>query len=319
MDGENIFELLGSSQTFLGTLATLAILCIFHNDNNFIYKILEAVRTDFQEEINKLRTHIRFENITKTAEYKLLMFFVNDPRSDFNKKQEGTKLLTEIARVQQELQFKYGVPLETEGDTQFERIKTAKEQVIAPLYTFGSCVLIFIFDELLRMPQIKYNDFLCSTLVAFIAISFFYWVWIWKKFMVIFCFSGQKDKKSEDMDGGNNTKQNMSYLSALRDFISIIGISIIICIVLFGIASLTDFKLPLYQSHLFKISIFSTIILNGFLLPFFMPYICYRSIYIKAQKEVAASQTEIAEQENKLKEQIKSFCEKINIPVQSNT
>lgn len=319
MDGENIFELLGSSQTFLGTLATLAILCIFHNDNNFIYKILEAVRTDFQEEINKLRTHIRFENITKTAEYKLLIFFINDSRSDFNKKQEGTKLLTEIARVQQELQFKYGVPLETEGDTQFERIKTAKEQVIAPLYTFGSCVLIFIFDELLRMPQIKYNDFLCSTLVAFIAISFFYWVWIWKKFMVIFCFSGQKDKKSEDMDGGNNTKQNMSYLSALRDFISIIGISIIICIVLFGIASLRDFKLPLYQSHLFKISIFSTIILNGFLLPFFMPYICYRSIYIKAQKKVAASQTEIAEQENKLKEQIKSFCEKINIPVQSNT
>ena len=277
------------------------------------------MRTDFQEEINKLRTHIRFENITKTAEYKLLMFFINDPRSDFNKKQEGTKLLTEIARVQQELQFKYGVPLETEGDTQFERIKTAKEQVIAPLYTFGSCVLIFIFDELLRMPQIKYNDFLCSTLVAFIAISFFYWVWIWKKFMVIFCFSGQKDKKSEDMDGGNNTKQNMSYLSALRDFISIIGISIIICIVLFGIASLRDLKLPLYQSHLFKISIFSTIILNGFLLPFFMPYICYRSIYIKAQKKVAASQTEIAEQENKLKEQIKSFCEKINIPVQSNT
>ena len=247
------------------------------------------------------------------------MFFINDSRSDFNKKQEGTKLLTEIARVQQELQFKYGVPLETEGDTQFERIKTAKEQVIAPLYTFGSCVLIFIFDELLRMPQIKYNDFLCSTLVAFIAISFFYWVWIWKKFMVIFCFSGQKDKKSEDMDGGNNTKQNMSYLSALRDFISIIGISIIICIVLFGIASLRDLKLPLYQSHLFKISIFSTIILNGFLLPFFMPYICYRSIYIKAQKKVAASQTEIAEQENKLKEQIKSFCEKINIPVQSNT
>ena len=277
------------------------------------------MRTDFQEEINKLRTHIRFENITKTAEYKLLMFFINDSRSDFNKKQEGTKLLTEIARAQQELQFKYGVPLETEGDTQFERIKTAKEQVIAPLYTFGSCVLIFIFDELLRMPQIKYNDFLCSTLVAFIAISFFYWVWIWKKFMVIFCFSGQKDKKSEDMDGGNNTKQNMSYLSALRDFISIIGISIIICIVLFGIASLRDLKLPLYQSHLFKISIFSTIILNGFLLPFFMPYICYRSIYIKAQKKVAASQTEIAEQENKLKEQIKSFCEKINIPVQSNT
>lgn len=317
MDGEDIFELLGNSQTFLGTLATLAILCIFHNDNNFIYKILEAVRTDFQEEINKLRTHIRFENIMKTAEYKLLMFFVNDARSDFNKKQEGTKLLTEIARVQQELQFKYGVPLETEGDTQFERIKTAKEQVIAPLYTFGLCVLIFIFDELLRMPQIKCNDFLCSILVAFIAISFFYWVWIWRRFMVVFYFPiqpVQKDKRPEKTGGNMSIKQNMTYLSALRDFILIFFASIIICFLLFGIASLTDFELPLYQSHLFKISIFSAIILNGFLLPFSMPYICYRSIYRKAQKEVAASQTEIAEEENKLKEQIKSFCEKINIP-----
>lgn len=314
MEGEDIFELLGSSQTFLGTLATLVILCIFHNDNNFIYKILEAVRADFQEEINKLRMHIRFENITRTAEYKLLIFFVNDPRSDLNKKQEGTKLLTEIAKIQQELQFKYGVPLETEGDTQFEKIKTAKEQVIAPLYTFGLCVLIFIFDELLRMPQIKYNDFLCSILIAFIVISFFYWVWIWIKFIVVFYLPIQTIQKDKKPDGTDGKKQNMTYLSALIDFTSIFSLSIIICFLLFGIASLTDFELPLYQSHLFKISIFSSIILNGFLLPFLMPYICYRRIYKKTKKEVSVCQTEIAEQENKLKEQIKSFCEKINIP-----
>ena len=314
MEEEEIFELLGSSQTFLGTLATLAILCIFHNDNNFIYKILEAVRTDFQDEINKLRSHIRFENIMKTAEYKLLIFFVNNPHSDLNKKQEGTKLLTEIASVQQQLQFKYGVPLETTGDTKFEKIKSAKEQVIAPLYTFGLCLLIFIFDELLRMPQIGCNDFLCSTLIVFISLSVIYWIWMWEKFWVVSYFSVQKDKKSEDMNEKNSTKRNMTYLSALRDFGFILVTSIIICSLLFGAVSITNFELLPYQDHLFKISIFSVIILNGFLLPFLMPYICYRSIYKKVQKEVAISQTEIAEQEDKLKEQIESFCESIDIP-----
>ena len=315
MEEEEIFELLGSSQTFLGTLATLAILCIFHNDNNFIYKILEAVRTDFQNEINKLRSHIRFENIMKTAEYKLLMFFINDSKSDLNKKQEGAKLLTEIASVRQQLQFKYGVPLETIGDRKFEEIKNAKEQVMAPLYTFGLCLLIFIFDELLRLPQIGCNDFLCSTLMVFISLSIFYWVWMWGKFMAVFYFSVQKDEKPKDTDEKSSTKRNMTYLSALRDFSVILGASIMICLMLFSIVvPLTNLELLPYQAHLFKISIFSAIILNGFLLPFLMPYICYRGIYRKARKKVANSQTEIAEQENRLKKQIESFCENIDFP-----
>lgn len=40
---QETISLLGGSQTFLGIIATLTILCILHNDGNFITKMLSLV------------------------------------------------------------------------------------------------------------------------------------------------------------------------------------------------------------------------------------------------------------------------------------
>lgn len=85
-------ELLGSSQTFLGTLTTLIILCIFANENNFIYKILDNVVGNFQEEIEKLRVNTNFENVINSSDYKLLTRVVGNEKEDEALKKEGTKL-----------------------------------------------------------------------------------------------------------------------------------------------------------------------------------------------------------------------------------
>lgn len=47
-------NLLGGSQTFLGVIATLTILCILKNDGNFITKMLSLVFDRIQEQIKIL-------------------------------------------------------------------------------------------------------------------------------------------------------------------------------------------------------------------------------------------------------------------------
>ena len=41
--------LLGNSQTFVGIIATLVILCIARNTNNFIYEVLSDIKCEIVE------------------------------------------------------------------------------------------------------------------------------------------------------------------------------------------------------------------------------------------------------------------------------
>ena len=48
---QETITLLGDSQTLLGIIATLTILCIFHNDSNFITEMLSLVHNRIQDQI----------------------------------------------------------------------------------------------------------------------------------------------------------------------------------------------------------------------------------------------------------------------------
>ena len=43
---ENSVSLLGGSQTFVGILATLVILCIAQNANNFMFEVLKDIKEE---------------------------------------------------------------------------------------------------------------------------------------------------------------------------------------------------------------------------------------------------------------------------------
>lgn len=197
-------ELLGDSQTFLGTLATLTILCVLHNESNFIYRILKNVKENFQNEINSLRINTNFENVTKSAEYKLLSLYLNNPVSEPGLKEEGAKLMSKISDAKLLLQIRYAT-VEDKGDALIEEIYNSEEQVLAPLYSFGYCLIIFVFDELLRVAPVGHNDFLCSTLVVFCLFSIAFWVFIWGKFMekyLLVQHGGRQKMKGKNCTGG---------------------------------------------------------------------------------------------------------------------
>lgn len=99
MEVTESIELLGSSQTFLGVLATIVILFIFANkDSNFIYLLLSEVKDKISTQVRTLRTNTGVKPVIESHDYKLLTYFL---KGDGNKelKEEGTKLLSRITSV----------------------------------------------------------------------------------------------------------------------------------------------------------------------------------------------------------------------------
>ena len=50
--------LLGNSQTYFGVLATLVILCIFHDGNNFIYRALREIFVSLEAKISEMENEL---------------------------------------------------------------------------------------------------------------------------------------------------------------------------------------------------------------------------------------------------------------------
>lgn len=366
-------ELLGNSQTFLGTLATLTILCIFFCKSNFIYSILEEIKMKFEEEIKSLRTNTKIERITEKTDYKLLRQVANNDNSDNPElKAEAIALLAKITDAKLQLQFKY-IPVEGTGDTLIEDIHSSKEQILAPLYTFCYCLVIFIFDELLRIPTIGNIDFLCSVLSIFSTISIVFWGLIWIKFLIVYFpwnsskihnFTKETEQRGESLLYSvikksllcglffiigiwiiryfilphrylygivvsfiipivyigykklfvNKNAKEYTYLLTIGHFFGFILLSVLFCLILFtyiGIFDSYNHWLNPFQIDIFKIIILCAILLNGLILPFFMPYLCYYIIYIKAQRDVKDSKTKAEAIENDLIKSLEEFSQKV--------
>lgn len=80
---ENSVSLLGDSQTFVGILATLVILCIAQNANNFMFEVLKDIKEEIVRYTKKLKPTISLDSIKESSDYKSLFLFTE------NKKQKG--------------------------------------------------------------------------------------------------------------------------------------------------------------------------------------------------------------------------------------
>lgn len=367
-------ELLGNSQTLLGTLATLTILCVLHNDSNFIYKILEEIKKKFEDEIQSLRTNTKIEKITGRTDYKLLRQVINNESLENSElKAEASALMARISAAKQQLQFQY-VPVEGSGDSLIEQIHSSKEQILAPLYTFCYCLVIFIFDELLRIPSIGHIDFLCSVLTIFCTISIFFWILIWSRFLISHIPLEYNLSLKTEKQSGQNIKNALSHsiikkssicilifmlgiwithqlllphrylygvigsfmipvayigfkkifvhknekeythLLTLGHLLGFILLATLFCTIFFLYIDIMDSYhhwLNPFQTDLFKIINFCIILLNGLILPFFMPYLCYYIIYKRTQKDVKDSKTEAETIESDLIKALEEFSRKV--------
>ncbi len=92
---QETISLLGGSQTFLGIMATLTILCILHNDGNFITKMLSLVQKRIQDQIDIL-SQVKVSQ-PESTEWNFLMYFLsNDKKDDLH--EEGARVMRDINR-----------------------------------------------------------------------------------------------------------------------------------------------------------------------------------------------------------------------------
>ena len=179
------FIFLGASQTFIGVLLTIFLLCIFHeNSNNFIEKMLQAIKNNICSKIESLKNQNSLHEIKDIPEYKQLTTFLQStPLDDKQKKlhEEGSKISTFYLTEKSKLLTKYA-PLQVEFNNLNQIIDNAKEQVWAPLFCFLYCVLLFVFDEFLRYTSTWFVNYLISVIVVFTLYSFIFWLIVWGHF-----------------------------------------------------------------------------------------------------------------------------------------
>lgn len=170
-------NLLGGSQTFLGVIATLTILCILHNDGNFITKMLSLVFERIKKQIGIL-SKIKIV-LPESTEMKLLVRFLSEEKQD-DLHDEGARLLRNINNEIDAKSIEY-MGLESTNKPFLERVSTCSEHIMAPFYSFLFCLIVFIYDEVLR-SSIPYKDMILSSLAIFTFFSFVFWTLIWIHF-----------------------------------------------------------------------------------------------------------------------------------------
>ncbi len=172
-------NLLGGSQTFLGVIATLTILCILNNDGNFITKMLSLVFERIQKQIEILSQKRIKVAPSESTEMKLLVRFLSEENQD-ELHNEGAKVLRDINNNIDAKSIEY-MGLEGTNKPFWERVSTCSEHIMAPFYSFLYCLIVFIFDEVLR-SSIPGKDMILSSLAIFTFFSFVFWILIWAHF-----------------------------------------------------------------------------------------------------------------------------------------
>lgn len=175
---QETISLLGGSQTFLGIIATLTILCILHNDGNFITKMLSLVYDCIKKEIGELSKKVKVAQSDST-EWKLLMLFLSNDKQD-ELHEEGARVMRDINSRIDEKSIEY-MGLEVTNKPFLDHVSTCSEHIMAPFYSFLYCLLVFIYDEVLR-SGIPGKDWILSSLAIFTFFSFVLWTLVWTHF-----------------------------------------------------------------------------------------------------------------------------------------
>lgn len=233
-------NLLGGSQTFLGVIATLTILCILKNDGNFITKMLSLVFDRIQEQIKILSNKIKATS-PETTEMKLLMRFLKEETDD-ELHNEGAKVLRDINNNIDEKSIEY-MRLEGANKPLFDNISTCLEHIMAPFYSFLYCMIVFIFDEALR-SDIPGKDIILSSLVIFTLFSFIFWILIWIHFFRTNSVDYQHIQRPKNLcillKKCSEYIENQGYIKALT-------IRILVCLLILALALFAIYRGNLYE------------------------------------------------------------------------
>lgn len=173
---QNSIIFLGGSQTFVGVLATVIVMCVLAGENNFIYKILSLIKAQMADNLKNVSSDINYDKLNNNSDFKLLKLLMsNKSKLNDDQKSEGGRILNRINLWKSTFQVENAKP-------QLQGVD--REISLAPLYTFLFVLVVFLYDELLRSSMIPYNDFMVSSLTFFTLFSYVYWLGKWMTYVI---------------------------------------------------------------------------------------------------------------------------------------
>lgn len=172
-----MLDLLGKGQTFYGVLATILVLCIFKNGNNFINEILQHIEDYISGKIDSLGVKANYDELSANIGAKM------EQETDGAKKVQYGKLMVKVSMLQRGISIKNKVLPNKNYKEKIERIKDADEIVRAPLFTLFYCFAVFIVDEVLRSSLVTLHQMSFTVLSLITFYASLYWMMLWGNFV----------------------------------------------------------------------------------------------------------------------------------------
>lgn len=193
-------EFLDHSQTFLGVMLTLNVLCIYvqkrnfvgsvqedavdsTESNNFIYNIIQAFRNRFIKDLTLRQVDLsqQHKQIEEDRDYQKIKEICQNPDGYDDSIIDKANILsfeysTQLNRIKMGLTSDYAKV--------FARVDRSTEQFRAPLFSLGYGILIFLIDELCRVFTGEKFLFIAESVGWYLTwLSSIYWFIIWSFFL----------------------------------------------------------------------------------------------------------------------------------------
>ena len=266
--------LLGYSQTFIGVLTSLVVLCIL-DSGNFIHGILEKIGERIKNEIASLDQILTIdknvlfkEQLKGEATYKLFDRFIKKPSEWEGEGKDVDALRMEALKLEMNLKATFSENksicspnLIMPAHTVIEKIMQSNEKMIAPLYVLLYCLVVFLCDEIIYW-NCEYADFVVTFLSLFTMLSFAFWLILWCSFLCDVKLEPEQDVGNEN----TNTKKEegmkewiCKHAKWKISFIVIIAV-FILCVLCSNLTSILFLK----RFCAFIVGIFSVIMLIAY-------------------------------------------------------
>lgn len=186
-----VVKLLENSQTFIGVLATIVILCVVTGSGNFLHTILKGIADPTRNKIQNFKNelNLRANSLREGQLYKkfqnLLSEISNTATYSSHLKNSANEYRVLYEVSVNELTNKFNSELAKLYNT-IDGVQDSKEQTFAPLFVFGYCIIVFICDEIVFwLPGLL--PLVVSVLAVFTILSVFFLFFLWRKFHAEFC------------------------------------------------------------------------------------------------------------------------------------
>ncbi len=297
-------QYLGSSQTFVGVIATIVVLCVLVGDGNFVYKILESIKVRLKEEIKNASVTPNFDAVAGLSSYKTVkMCAEGSSKSPQKVVDECLKSVSHIGIQRTFLQSDYIIP---------DLERPSSEQYLAPLYTFYFVLIMFVCDEFLRSDRIHCNDMIVTFLTCFTLFSVFYWMVKWCSFCSRHS-SLKHDGKSQSTERCGEEKYG--YFELLKHLFYLLSASFFVALIVYLLAENVDFVKSIlfaYEDCFYlKLATIGFCVFNGLLLPFVLPFVGYKYLCHLARNEARCVQERADELIKKIKEDLEKLASEV--------